>query len=69
MTLSTLAAIEWFPLVLSLKVAALATVLALIAGVALGWLFARRPFPGSDSIWRAAFLTSMAMDAEHTWTV
>ncbi|HEY0296851.1 MAG TPA: molybdate ABC transporter permease subunit [Bordetella sp.] len=38
---------DWFPLVLSLKVAALATVLALVVGVALGWLFVRRPFPGS----------------------
>ncbi|SAI12264.1 molybdenum ABC transporter permease [Bordetella ansorpii] len=47
MTLPTLAAFEWFPLILSLKVAALATVVALVIGVALGWLFARRPFPGS----------------------
>ena len=35
------------PLVLSLQVAAVATALALVAGVALGWLFARRRFPGS----------------------
>ncbi|WP_459617937.1 molybdate ABC transporter permease subunit [Bordetella sp. 2513F-2] len=42
-----LAAFDWFPLVLSLKVAAVATLLALLAGVGLGWLFARRPFPGS----------------------
>ena len=35
------------PLVMSLQVAAVATLLALIAGVALGWLFARRRFPGS----------------------
>jgi len=47
MTLPTLAAFDWFPLVLSLKVAAMATVLALIVGVTLGWVFARRPFPGS----------------------
>lgn len=38
---------DWFPLILSLKVSALATVLALVIGVALGWLFARKPFPGS----------------------
>jgi len=42
------AGFDWFPVVLSLKVAALATVLALAAGVALGWLFARKPFPGSS---------------------
>lgn len=42
------AGFDWFPLVLSLKVAALATLLALAAGVALGWVFARKPFPGSS---------------------
>jgi molybdate transport system permease protein len=35
------------PLILSLQVASVATVLALLAGVALGWLFARQRFPGS----------------------
>ena len=35
------------PLILSLQVAMVATALALVAGVALGWLFARRHFPGS----------------------
>jgi len=35
------------PLVLSLQVAAVSTGLALVAGVGLGWLFARRRFPGS----------------------
>ena len=35
-----------FPLLLSLKVAFVATVLALLAGVALGWLFGRHRFPG-----------------------
>jgi molybdate transport system permease protein len=35
------------PLTLSLKVASVATLLALLFGVALGWLFARRRFPGS----------------------
>ena len=39
-----------FPLLLSLQVALVATLLALIAGVALGWVFARRPFPGSKLI-------------------
>ncbi|AIP36039.1 molybdate ABC transporter, permease protein [Paraburkholderia xenovorans LB400] len=34
-------------MLLSLKVAGLATVLALAAGIALGWIFARRRFPGS----------------------
>ena len=35
------------PLTLSLKVASMATLLALLFGLALGWLFARRRFPGS----------------------
>ncbi|QDQ86937.1 molybdate ABC transporter permease subunit [Alcaligenaceae bacterium SJ-26] len=39
--------LDWFPLALSLKVAGLATVLALVVGIALGWVFARRRFPGS----------------------
>ena len=38
---------DWFPFVLSLKVAAFATVLALVLGTALGWLFARVRFFGS----------------------
>ncbi len=42
-----LAAVDWHPLWLSIKVAAVATVLALAIGLALGWLFARRTFPGA----------------------
>ena len=38
---------DWSPLVLSLKVSAFATALALLFGVGLGWVFARRQFPGS----------------------
>ncbi|RZL88232.1 MAG: molybdate ABC transporter permease subunit [Variovorax sp.] len=45
-TTSLLTSMDWSPLVLSLKVAAFATLLALVAGVALGWLFARKRFPG-----------------------
>ena len=37
---------DWFPLMLSLKVASVATLIALVLGVALGWLFARTRFPG-----------------------
>ena len=37
---------DWFPLMLSLKVSAIATVFALLLGVALGWVFARKRFPG-----------------------
>ncbi len=40
--------IDWFPLVLSFRVALIATVLALIVGVALAWLLARRRFPGKE---------------------
>ena len=48
--------IDASPLILSLQVAAVATVLALAMGVALGWLFARRPFPGSGVIEGACML-------------
>ncbi len=39
---------EWFPLALSLRVAALATLLAFLIGVPLAWVLARRRFPGRD---------------------
>lgn len=39
-----------FPLILSLRVAGVATLLALVFGVALGWLFSRRQFPGATSL-------------------
>lgn len=38
----------WIPLLLSLKVAGLATLLVLVVGTALGFLLARRPFPGRE---------------------
>jgi len=41
-----LTSIDWSPLFLSLKVAAVATALAWVAGVALGWVFARTRLPG-----------------------
>lgn len=40
------ASFSWFPVVLSLKVAAVATVLALLAGMGLGWVLARKRFVG-----------------------
>ncbi|HYO91592.1 MAG TPA: molybdate ABC transporter permease subunit, partial [Pyrinomonadaceae bacterium] len=42
--------IDWFPLMLSLRVALMATALALITGVCLGWLLARRRFPGREAL-------------------
>jgi molybdate transport system permease protein len=44
--MATLAGTDWFPLGLSLKVAGVATLVALLSGGALGWLFARTRFPG-----------------------
>lgn len=41
-------AIDWFPLWLSLEVAALATAISLILGIWLAWLLANRQFPGKD---------------------
>ena len=54
------AAIDWFPLGLSLKVAAVATVLALVAGVGLGWLFARTRIPGR-SILEPVFMLPLVL--------
>lgn len=42
--------IDWFPLMLSLRVALIATALALVVGVCLGWLLARRRFPGREAL-------------------
>lgn len=43
----TALSLDWHPMRLTLQVAAVATAVALVLGVALGWLFARRRFPGS----------------------
>src|SRR3954469_25812231 len=42
--------IDWFPLMLSFRVALIATVLTLIVGVALGWVLARRRFVGREAL-------------------
>ncbi|PMS11176.1 molybdate ABC transporter permease subunit [Trinickia caryophylli] len=52
--------IDWPPLLLSLKVAGMATALASIAGIALGWLFARRRFPGR-SIFEAVCMLPLVL--------
>jgi molybdate transport system permease protein len=44
--LQTLHDIDWAPLWLTLRVATLATALACVGGVGLGWLFARTRLPG-----------------------
>jgi molybdate transport system permease protein len=55
-----LASMDWSPLALSLKVAAWATLAALVVGVALGWLFARRRFPGR-AVWEAMLMLPMVL--------
>jgi molybdate transport system permease protein len=40
--------IDWFPLLLSLRVSLLATALVVVVGVALAWLLARRRFIGRE---------------------
>ncbi len=45
-THALLAGMDWSPLTLSLKVAAWATAIALVLGIALGWLVGRCRFPG-----------------------
>ncbi len=49
---------DWFPLWLSLRVAATATLLILLTGVPLAWLLARHHFPGRDLL---GSLTSMPL--------
>ena|SRR5690242_3567954 len=41
-------AIDWFPLWLSLEVAAVATALSLLLGIWLAWLLANKDFAGKD---------------------
>ena len=41
-------AIDWFPLWLSLRVAAVSTAIALVIGLALAWLLANRTFRGKE---------------------
>jgi molybdate transport system permease protein len=55
-----IASMDWSPLALSLKVAAWATLAALVVGVALGWLFARRRFPGR-AVWEAMLMLPMVL--------
>lgn len=42
--------VDWFPVILSLQVATLATVLDIIIGISIGWLLARTQWPGRDLI-------------------
>lgn len=56
----SLQTIDWSPLALSLKVATVATVLALLAGIALGWLFARTRIPGR-TVLEAAFMLPLVL--------
>jgi len=51
---------DWFPLMLSLKVAAVATLLALVGGLGLGWIFARKRFPGSTFL-EAVFMLPLVL--------
>lgn len=51
---------DWTPLQLSLKVAVLSTALILVVGLALGWVFARRPFRGSSAL-EAAFMLPLVL--------
>lgn len=51
---------DWFPVWLSLRVALLATLLTVSAGVPIAWLMARRSFPGRDLI-SIALLTPLVL--------
>jgi molybdate transport system permease protein len=56
----SLRGVDWSPLVLSLKVAAAATLLALLLGIALGWLVARTRLPGRSLI-EAVFMLPLVL--------
>lgn len=47
---------DFFPLLLSLRVAVLATAICFVLGTGLGWVLARRPFPGRDLVDALAML-------------
>lgn len=47
---------NWAPLRLSLQVTMSATLLVLLTGVPLGWLLARKPFPGREAVGALAVL-------------
>jgi molybdate transport system permease protein len=51
---------DWVPVLLSLRVALLATILTVLAGVPCAWLLARRTFPGRDVL-NAAVLTPLVL--------
>ncbi|HKY20193.1 MAG TPA: molybdate ABC transporter permease subunit [Vicinamibacterales bacterium] len=51
---------DWFPVWLSLRVALLATLLTVIAGVPIAWFIGRRSFPGRDLV-SAALLTPLVL--------
>jgi molybdate transport system permease protein len=50
----------WFPVYLSVKVAALATLLALMVGLPIAWLLARRRPPGTE-LWATMLLLPMVL--------
>src|SRR6266496_122664 len=43
-----MASIDWFPLWLSLRVAAISTALAVVAGLCIAWALANRTFRGKE---------------------
>lgn len=51
---------DWHPVWLTLRVASLATLVALVAGTALGWVFGRMRFPGR-SILEAVFMLPLVL--------
>ena len=55
-----LADMDWSPLWLSIKVAGVATLAALVLGVALGWVFARKRFPGR-TVLEAVFMLPLVL--------
>lgn len=51
---------NWFPVALSVRVACLATLAAMLVGIPLAWLLARRRVPGGD-FWGAVLLLPLVL--------
>jgi molybdate transport system permease protein len=52
--------VDWFPVLLSLRVATIATAITIACGVPTAWLLARKHFPGRDAI-SALLLTPLVL--------
>ncbi len=57
----TFATVDWFPLLLSLKVAVISTAIVLVGGTALAYLLSHREFRGKEVLDSAITLPLVAL--------